>query len=310
MPQDGDTYEGFLEARYDRSTFVEDIANAGYNVDLFTDSLRTNKLDSFANNIVTTSELEMDAPRLLMALAKMSLYRESPWLLKPFFWFNTDEINGSSISNDLNPYLMDDIAYGERLATEGISVVEAGKSFKFIHLLGAHFPYIMDAEGKLSESETDQPTQGHGSLMIVANYLKQLKTAGLYDSAAIIVTSDHGNWYLTDEPIDRPTTPILLVKPSEDASEASEPLRVSTVPTGHLDFNATVIDAVGGDVSSYGPTVFDIDDSPRPRYYWMTTSNGKQDIDWLEFEIDGDVLDFDNWSLTGKKIPILPEDER
>lgn len=310
MPQDGDTYEGFLEARYDRSTFIEDIANAGYNVDLYTDSLRTNKLDSFANNIVTTSELEMDAPRLLMALAKMSLYRESPWLLKPFFWFNTDEINGNSISSDLNPYLMDDIAYGERLATEGISVAEAGKSFKFIHLLGAHFPYIMDAEGKLAESETDQPTQGHGSLMIVANYLKQLKAAGLYDSAAIIVTSDHGNWYLTDEPIDRPTTPILLVKPSEDASEASEPLRVSTVPTGHLDFNATVIDAVGGDASSYGPTVFDIDDSPRPRYYWMTTSNGKQDIDWLELEIDGDVLDFDNWSLTGKKIPILPEDER
>lgn len=310
MPRDDDTYESFIEERYDRSSFMQDVANEGYSIDLYTDSLRTNKLDSLADNIVVTSELEMDAPKLLMALAKMSLYRDSPWLFKPLFWFNTDDINSSSLGGDLNPYLMDDIAYGERLDTEGLSVSETEKSFKFIHLLGAHLPYNMDAQGKRSDTETDQVTQGHGNLMIVSNYLKQLKDAGLYDSATIVVTSDHGERYLTDEPIERTTTPMLLVKPSENAEEASEPIRVSTVPTGHLDFNATIIDAVGGETDSYGPTVFDIEESDRPRYYWMTTSDGKQDIGWIQFEIDGDVLDFNDWSLTGKTIPISPGEGR
>lgn len=310
MPQDGDTYEGFLDARYERSSFIRDIANQGYDIGLYSDSLFTNTLDPYASNIVTSDNLDMNAPGLLLSLAKMSLYRESPWLLKPLFWFYTDEVNRSSISSNLDPYVMDDIAYADRLFSEGLTTNDEEKSFQFIHLLGAHYPYVMDAEGHAAPQETDQPTQARGSLKVVAEYLRDLRDLGLYDQATIIITSDHGRWNLTDKPIETPTTPILLVKPSETAEEASKPLVVSNVPTGHLDYAATVIDAVGGDTDAYGPTVFDIQEGDRPRYYWMTTSNGKEDVDWLQFEINGDVLDFDNWSLTGKKIPILPEDKR
>lgn len=310
MPQDGDTYEGFLDARYERSSFIPDIANQRYDIGLYSDSLFTNTLDPYASNIVTSDNLDMNAPGLLLSLAKMSLYRASPWLLKPLFWFYTDEVNRNSISSNLDPYVMDDIAYADRLFSEGLTTNDEEKSFQFIHLLGAHSPYVMDAEGHAAPRETDQPTQARGSLKVVAEYLRDLRDLGLYDQATIIITSDHGRWNLTDKPIETPTTPILLVKPSETAEEASMPLVVSNVPTGHLDYAATVIDAVGGNTDAYGPTVFDIQEGDRPRYYWMTTSNGKEDVDWLQFEINGDVLDFDNWSLTGKKIPILPENER
>lgn len=310
MPRDDDTAEEYTEERYNRSTFIKDIADQGYTVDLYSDSLLTNKLDEYADNIITADNLEMNAPELLLALGKMSLYRECPWILKPLFWFYTDELNQSAISSSLDPYVIDDAAYGDKLRSQGLATNNTEKSFRFIHLMGAHYPFTMDAEGHRTTEETDQQTQGRGVLGIVGDYLKQLKELGVYDQATIIVTSDHGYFYLTDEPLDRPISPILLVKPSEAPGEAKEPLKISDVPTGHLDFPATVIDAVGGDASAYGPTVFDIKDEPRPRFYWTTTSNGREDLDWVEYEIDGNALDLNDWKLTGKTIPILPENER
>lgn len=97
------------------------------------------------------------------------------------------------------------------------------------------------------------------------------------------------------------------MKPSETAEEAAAPLKVSDAPTGHLDFNATVIDAVGGDSSSYGPTVFEVEPGDRPRFYWMTTSDGHNDLQWREYEIDGDVLDFNDWRPTEATIDIPKE---
>ena len=45
----------------------------------------------------------------------------------------------------------------------------------------------------------------------------------------------------------------------------------------------------------------------RPRFYWMTTSDGHNDLQWREYEIDGDVLDFNDWRLTGATIDIPKE---
>lgn len=140
---------------------------------------------------------------------------------------------------------------------------------------------------------------------MVSEYLAQLKALGLYDEATIIVTADHGDWYSTDE-IHEPSTPILLVKPSESAQQAAQPLKVSKVPTGHVDYPATVIDAVGGDSSKYGPTVFEVPEGSRDRYYWMTASDGRHDLVLREYLINGDVLDFDDWELTGREIDLHP----
>ena len=97
--------------------------------------------------------------------------------------------------------------------------------------------------------------------------------------------------------------------PSESAQQAAQPLKVSKVPTGHVDYPATVIDAVGGDSSKYGSTVFEVPEGPRDRYYWMTANDGRTDTCLREYVISGDVLDFDNWELTGRDIYLL-EDRR
>lgn len=314
MPKPGQTWQEYEDSRYTESTFLKDISDQGYDVGVYTDSLGlqysqyTGGVLEVIDNIHTDYQMEVNKPSLLLTLYKVSLYREMPWLLKPLFWFHTDEVNQSAFVGDQAPYVMDDIAYSDRLFEDGVRVSGNERAFRFIHLQGAHKPYVMGEDGhKTSPKKTDKKTQALGSLRVVEEYIRQMKELGLYDSATIIITSDHGDWWLTDEPLQTTTSPFLLVKPSENAEEAARPCVVSEVPTGHGDFCATVIDAVGGDSAAYGPTVFEITEGERPRYYWMTTSDGHYDLQWLQYEIDGHVMNFEDWKLTGEAIDIPKE---
>ncbi|MCI8469187.1 MAG: arylsulfatase [Eggerthellaceae bacterium] len=314
VPASDDDFGEFFDAWYDDTTLLPDIAAAGYTEGVYTDSLGPSgafgAVAPIVENIHPASESParaVDVPGLIGILDKVALYRDAPWLVKPLFWFTTDEVNNQAMvtgKEDGSPYVMNDWSFYEGLLTKGLSMEEGEKAFRFIHLLGAHYPFVLDETGHMAPHETNQDIQTLGSLQMVNEYLRQLKELGLYDEATIILTADHGDWYLTPDVVYEPTSPVLLVKPAESAEEASRPLVISHVPTGHLDYPATVIDAAGGDSEKYGPTVFEVTDDPRLRYYWMTTSDGHKDVSLREYAIDGDVLDFDNWELTGREIQI------
>ena len=246
-------------------------------------------------------------------LGKCALYRDLPWLLKPAFWFNTDDINNAVMPHDstdlsTRPYLYDDAQYYQDLKAAGLSIDDEGEkgNFRFIHLLGSHYPIVNDEHAnKVGEGNTTQLQQSRGALEIVAEYLRQLKELGVYDQSTVVVTADHGEWYLAPD-IDGPTSPILLVKPaSEDTSNT--PCQVSEVPTGHVDLWATLVDQMGGDANAWGGTpVYDVPDEPRTRYYDATSVEGDDHkYTWIkEWKINGHVLDWDSWEKTGQQWPI------
>lgn len=320
----GRAYEGgdmdaFLDSWYAESTFLQDIASEGYEIGLYTDSIQSKFVDTGGDIVADVSlnihplESAIEANlESIVALEKMALYREAPWLLKPFFWFYTDEVNQAmewqKESDGGQPYIMDDAAFYQELCERGLQADSSEKAFRFIHLQGPHRPYILDEDVQVVPEGTSIDEQAKASLKIVEQYLQDMKSLGIYDQATIIITADHGEWYLTDGVIDDSSCPILLVKPSEDASRAQEPLRVSGVPTGHADYAATVIDAIGGDSGKYGPTVFEVQDGSRKRYYWMTSNDSNGEIAMREFEVDGFAADFANWRLTGRIVP-RPNDE-
>lgn len=64
------------------------------------------------------------------------------------------------------------------------------------------------------------------------------------------------------------------------------------------------------DASEYGTTIFDVENEGRRlRYYWITISDGKQDVALLEYVLNGSMLDFDNWEPRGRIIeaPLISE---
>lgn len=309
MPDGTVPFRDFTRTWFEQSTLLPDIQGAGYTIGLYTDSLGTDIVNAapYAMNVHEAEPRPLDIAKMLMALDRVALYRDMPWVLKPLFWFTTDDLNKAfTASGELEkrPYMVDDGRFGQGLRNERVSLNDEAKSFRLIHMLGPHKPYSLDEQGNPSPTPTSREQQARGSLALVADYLRQMKELGLYDSATIMVTADHGNWQLAPEGITEPTSVIMLVKPPEDASAAAEPVRFSDVPTGHLDYAATIADAVGADASRYGLTVFQVPEGPRQRFYWATTTDWHEDVDWTQWAIDGDVLDWEDWQRTGRVIEI------
>ncbi len=309
MPDGTEPFRDFTRTWFQKSTLLPDIRNAGYTVGIYTDSLGTDIMNAepFAMNVHEAEPRSLDIVKMLTALDRVALYRDMPWVLKPLFWFTTDDLNKAfTASGELEkrPYMVDDGRFGQGLSEQRVSLNDEAKSFRFIHMLGPHKPYSLDEEGRPSPTPTTREQQARGSLALVADYLRQMKELGLYDDATIVVTADHGNWQLAPEGIIEPTSVIMLVKPPESAAEAAEPVRFSDVPTGHLDYAATIADAVGADASKYGPTVFQVPPGPRQRFYWATTTDWHEDVDWTQWAIDGEVLDWDDWQRTGTVVEI------
>lgn len=325
---------------YAQENMLDLIGEQGYEVDVYTTEAVNGLIPLLqkADN-VRRIDFQTSIPTAVSQLWKCALYRDMPWILKAPFWFYTGDVN-TAISFDaassdpaLTPYMNDDVAYYEGLRREGLRIdsderrekgspdegdkpgrtrkpEERGK-FKFIHMDGMHYPITMNENiQRVSEDDTDMYRQGVGSLRIVAEYLDQMKELGVYDQATIIITADHGKWYLSAD-IDKPSSPILLVKPAETPREAAAPLRVSDVPTGHIDMPATLLEAVGADTSGFGSgkSVFDIPPRPRTRHYDATSVEGDDHVYTFvkEWAITGDVRDFDNWEKTGREWPIVSD---
>lgn len=315
--QEDETYDHYVDTRYARSSFINDIADQNYSVSLYAECIFSG-VDEFGDrttNIHRTDGLPLDVPGTIGMLSQVALYRDAPWVLKPLFWYYTDDI-GSAVADDSGnaddsqrPYVLDDAQYYQDLLKSGLSFQEdegADGALKFIHLSGAHVPYVLDENGLLSDGESTLEQQTQGTFAILDEYLRELKELGVYDDATIIVTADHGIWYPTTEIISEPSTPLCLVKPAS-SGEPTAPCQVSLAPVSQDDFHPTVIEAVGGDKSKYGEgmTYFDVPEGEgRVRHYDMTrypddTLSRFNELD--RFEISGDARDFDSWRLTDVK---------
>ena len=322
MLQGDEDYHTYLDTRFTNSTFVSDMRAQNYSVSLYADCLFSDKqiVGDQTVNIKATSARDIDPVGAIKILYKVALYRNAPWVAKPAFWYYTDDMNqdvlnsgsGTSGENDsITPYVLDDGAYYRELCDRGLTVssdTESDGAFKFIHLNGAHVPFTYDEEMGQPDGGTDMVRQTRGTFTILSEYLEDLKELGLYDDATIIVTADHGYWNsgmhgsYVDKRADgltNPISPICLVKPAG----ATGSYKVSEAPVSHIDFQPTVLQAMGGDGSAYGEgtSYFDIpENADRPRYFVDEIYDGVQETQMNEWVINGDALDFFNWSLTGK----------
>ena len=201
-------------------------------------------------------------------------------------------------------YELDDAAILKMVREQGLKATDEGEAgaFRFIHLFGPHFPYNVDENGNaVPTNQSNRERQAKGSMKVVLEYMDQLKKLGLYDQATIIVTADHGVWFLTDDPPRSPVSPIMLVKPSKAEADEGERERavISDMPVSHDDLHPTIIGAMGGDSGKYGPTFFEISDPNRIRYYDSTTTAGDLGQRFVEYEIDGNIFNISNWKKTG-----------
>lgn len=318
--RDDESYSHYLSTLYERSTFLEDLQATGYSIGIYTDTFGATREEAstglsytadHAFNIHPINTVNLNESAALLVMYRASCYRNLPWLLKPYFWFYTDQINQAMAQQseaDVSPantiYVMDDARYYEKLEKTQLNLNddEVG-SFRLIHLMGIHEPFTLDENGKrVSEDETStEYRQGLGVMKIVSEYLRQLKELGVYDETTVIISCDHGTWIWDEVPLRIPNSPVILVKPASTEKQDA-PIELSYAPISQFDLHASVMKAITGDGSKYGTAFDEIDENAeRTRMYiHPTIDEPPDDSDFIEYEIDGYALDFNNWHTTGR----------
>ena len=331
-PQPGENFNDFVYNWAQSDQYLKDIQNAGYQAGLYTDQLNYSHYRDTAQKYSINYheprgrgvDNQLDALGALSILYKTAFCRDMPWVITPQFWYYTEDlnmrmrkpVNMDEVDLSSQPYTEDDLKYYQELQHYGLSIDDsAGQngSFRFIHLLGSHPPYILDrnVEPTSDSSKQNVEEQTMGAYRIVAQYIAELKRLGVYENTSFIITADHGDWYLTNTDIQQSSAPVIMYKPAgQTAEEAAQPMQISDAPVWHYDILAQTLKDMGVDQQTLSNYTTPLDESyegeNRPRYYIETISNGKRDIFVREFVINGDANDMKNWSLTGNEWPVEP----
>ncbi|MDE7400014.1 MAG: sulfatase-like hydrolase/transferase [Oscillospiraceae bacterium] len=88
-------------------------------------------------------------------------------------------------------------------------------NFQFIHIEGAHKPFIYDENVNKVEEGTSYSDSVKATITTIKAYIDRLKANGIYDNTAIVIVADHGNTDADEEQsIDLLSrlNPILLIK--------------------------------------------------------------------------------------------------
>ena len=306
-----------------QTMYLSEFKDAGYSVGVYDDLVDpcSNYLKGIAMNDASREDMNVldsvDKSGLYKTLLSCGLLRDLPWAFKPFFWFYTDDINQAMTSKaddaTYDPasttYATDDAAFARKLHEYGLSASDEGESgaFRFIHLNGAHNPYVINEEERPDENASRQQ-QAIGAMNIVRDYIVQLKELGLYDDATIIITADHGRYsYYNTGDSDRPflslnetSVPIMLVKPSQSSADAMARLTVSNAPVSTDDVMPTVAGSMDGAKITAGDVdMLGVIDEDRVRYFYQLSKDDNGEHGIVEYEIAGNADDFCDWKRTG-----------
>ena len=206
---------------------------------------------------------------------KAGIYRDQQWLFQPWLAARRAVVAERPFSDAA--FLLE---FARRATLGGDDSV-----YTFMHLITPHPPIVTNADctypGRRQAITVESYTaQARCALSGVRALLDRLRELDIYDSSAILLTSDHGlsRFRPDDDPfrgmsspagaLDRivpKATPFLAIKPVRSQG----PLRLSYAPTAITDLPATLLDLVGlPNTIGRGVSVFALDLTvPRERTY-------------------------------------------
>lgn len=236
------------------------------------------------------------------AIVRINNYRLFPYSLKEYYTYTSGMISDLVVKErvlDLPMFVADDVEVYKQFRKNGLQISEEEKALRFIHLNGAHAPYVMTENGaRVNNGAGNDIEQYIGSMNLVYDYLKSLKELGLYEKSTIIITADHGENYVTTQ-LEENTNPILFIKPAGVGMDKE--MQISDVYASQNDILPTLSEIYGIKYNKeWGLNLLSTQekDKSRTRYhYYAVVENGLQ-TKTRTYKIEGSSLDFCNWHAT------------
>ena len=279
--ENDETIEAYIERAYDSVPLYDTLRANGWNVRLYTaETYMSSHMIGQAENVIA-SQLTVGSPvRLYGKMMEFVGFRYAPHVLKPHLVFYSGEFGFyKAAEGEHQPYFKDNFIFQGKLAAEGLTL-GTGRQFIVYHINGSHLPCNMDENGlNVGNWNTTAVEQTKGVLRtIIGPYLEQMKALGVYDSANIVITADHGRF---DE---GPSSPVMLLKPAY----AHGALQENTAMASVSDLHATLMKLCGFDADA--PAIYEIDPAEerarRYLYYPTTRTNGGTLPPLTEYQVE------------------------
>lgn len=283
------TYAEYLENSFNNAPLYTILKNENYNTGIYTSSTYVSPViqDQIINMSGGSKEVS-SYPVLAYYLYRLTAFRYFPHLLKPYVWLYSGDFDKSLKveGNDDDPYVFDDALFYQKLKEERITVQNTESSFRIYHLNGAHAPYTLNAQSERVAKSTPLEQQ-LGVMNILEEYFEQMKEAGIYDTANIIVMADHGEGGIEQNP-------LFLIKHGAETNKFT----ISDLPVSYANFQPTLLSLIKENVTDE-KSIFELtaeDNKSRYFYYTRTTDQGSFAV---EYVVHGPAYNDDNVTATG-----------
>ncbi len=257
----------------DTISFYDKLREKDYVVNVYTSDTHylcgTNDVEifntCFSNVTNSTRTVDVFYRLLLKTLTKMSCYRMAPEMLKNTFY------TAGSEYTDIITYEEDVIWHNNAdfyrgLLENGLTADKRSNYFIVQHLLGTH-EYTTTADCAQSPRSTLEDTV-RGCMVMVEEYLNQLKQLGVYDNSTIIITADHGD--MVDSQV------IFYIK---EPGVQRETMAETNAPISLHELRPTIAQAAGLDAALFGQTIYDFaENEQREREVWVRDSDTRYTI--------------------------------
>ena len=292
----------YCDYAYENSSLLHDIQNENYSIGIYTGSeyvgTSVNNMILNYSNVFTQT---LGYKKAFDVMNNTSKYKMAPFAAKQLYFYTTDDIRQIVINS--GEYSIDnDIIFHDELSRNKLSVDDSDAyngAFRFYHLKGAHPLFTMNEAFEEVKENGTQLSQSRGAIKLVYQYIEEMKKLGVYDSATIIITADHGQNRSVMKKTEiagsygMTSTPILYVKLSGEHHENGP--KTSTAPVSHTEFMATVAQAVGADERNYGRTFAQVpENEERNREFTYVMLPDKK---YKKYVIRGDANDAADWIL-------------
>ena len=235
------------------TNFYDTLHELGYDVRFYMEpsyiSLTADNMLGKVDNVAKSGTLTLTTG-FLDKLFSISLYRYVPVMLKNGFCIATADLAAEVRYDALEPVVTNGYFYDT--VRSGLTLQSDTNSFVWYHLEGAHSPFTIGWDGSFLEEEPEEVTisvrvsQLHGYLLMIEEYIQQMKDLGIYDNATIIISADHGHYDCF--------MPAFLIKP---AGQTGDALTINEAPVTQQEVMPTILSLLGRDYSDYGTTIYD-----------------------------------------------------
>ena len=282
--ENDEPFEDYMRRMYRESPLFRTLQERGYRMEFYDEELYLDdEIAQMFSNVYRVDFELSSYVRFAKPLLKLVGFRYAPFELKKKCIFKMaaiDELVKVENAQEKYSFSQQDHIFKSQLDQRGISEQDTQAKFQFIHLNGAHVPFIYDENMNIIDEEEGTYEQTMLAVLSGAgNYVEKLRGSGAYDNTVLIIMADHGYNGMGEKEEDfLRQAALLLIK---GRNEQHDTMQISEAPISYEDLQEAYVRLLDGAQSD---AVFDWKegDTRERRFLEYAPGNEKHMVEYLQ----------------------------